>query len=368
MMAAYAGKSLDQVFPYRGNLEWLHKGLILLVNHGSHAYGLNTPESDLDIKGIAVPPREYFLGFAATFEQAESKEPDMVVFDVRKFFKLAAECNPNIIEVLWGHFDDVRYNTPCGQMLLQSRELFLSKKARHTFSGYAMAQLKRIKTHYRWLKTPPVEPPTRKEFGLPEHTVIPADQLAAAQSAITKKLGSWNLDDMSGLEPADRIRLQNLMAEMLTEIEITKDQQYLAAARSIGYDENFLRLLDLERQYKSRKVEWEQYQNWKATRNVKRAALEAKSGYDTKHAMHLVRLMRMCREILETGQVVVRRPDRDELLAVRGGAWSYEQLIEWAIAEDAKLDDVYQKSPLRHHPDRAALDKLCMRIVEQSLS
>jgi predicted nucleotidyltransferase len=354
--------------PYRGNLTWLRERTILCVTHGSTAYGLNTPTSDIDIKGIAIPPREYFHGFDKRFEQAESKDPDMVVYDIRKFFALASECNPNIIEVLWGDEADRRMVTPAGLRLLEARELFLSKKARFTFSGYAHAQLKRIATHYRWLKTPPQSPPTRTDLGLPERTVIPADQLQAAHAAIEKRLGEWHLDDMSGVEPADRIRLQNLMAEMLGEIGVTADAQYAAAARSIGYEENFLRLLDLERQYKARKVEWEQYQNWKATRNEARAALESKWGFDTKHAMHLVRLMRMCREILESWRVIVKRPDRDELLAIRNGAWSYEELTEWAARQDAELGELYKTSTLRHSTDRPALDALCRELVEESFS
>jgi hypothetical protein len=89
---------------------------------------------------------------------------------------------------------------------------------------------------------------------------------------------------------------------------------------------------------------------------------------NTKHAMHLVRLTRMCREILETGTVIVKRTDRDELLSIRHGAWSYDQLIEWFDREDAALNEVYAKSTLRHHVDRAALDKLCISIVEEALS
>lgn len=107
----------SDVFPYRGNLPWLERGLVLLVTHGSHAYGLATPESDLDLKGMTIPPREYFHGFSNVFEQAESKEPDMVVYDIRKFFKLAAECNPNIIEVLWCDEADHRVMTPLGRRL-----------------------------------------------------------------------------------------------------------------------------------------------------------------------------------------------------------------------------------------------------------
>lgn len=347
---------------------WLGTSAILVVTHGSHAYGLNTPTSDVDIKGIAIPPREYFLGFTHRFDQAVSTDPDMVVYELRKFCKLAAENNPNILEILFCDESNHLIATASGRRLIEGRELFLSKKARHTFSGYAHAQLKRIKTHHRWLRNAPKAPPTRAEFGLPERTVIPADQLAAAQSAIEKKFTEWNFDDLSDLDPSQRIGLQNMMAEILAEAGVTEESRYAAAARVIGYSENFIRLLDLERQYKAAKTEWENYQRWLATRNPARAELEKQYGYDTKHAMHLVRLMHMAREILEHGKVIVKRPDREELLAIRGGAWSYDRLIEWAEGQDAALDDIYKSSPLPHAPDRAALDRLCISLVEEALS
>ena len=65
--------------------------------------------------------------------------------------------------------------------------------------------------------------------------------------------------------------------------------------------------------------------------NVKRPELVEKHGYDTKHAMHLWRLLRMCAEILETGRVLVRRPDADELLAIRDGAWRYDAIIALGV-------------------------------------
>lgn len=353
--------------PYRGNLPWLRARAILVCTHGSHAYNLATPTSDLDIKGVAIPPAEYFHGFDKHFEQAESKDPDMVIYDIRKFFKLAADCNPNIIEVLWVDESDIRLVTPAGRKLIDARELFLSKKARHTFSGFAASQARRIRGHRRWLLNPLKAPPTRAEFGLPERTVIPRDQLEAAQSAIAKKLTTWNLDDMSGIDRAERIRLQTLLAEMMAEMSVTADTQYAAAARSIGYDENFIRILDLERQYKARKTEWEQYQNWIATRNPARAEMERKFGYDLKHAVHLKRLTTMCREILETGRVVVKRVhDREELMAIRNGAWTYDKLMEWFDKEDAAMNDVCKTSTLRHSPDRPVLDALCAEIVEES--
>lgn len=357
-------KTGDSNYPYNGNLTWLRERTILLAVHGSHAYGTSLPTSDTDLKGVAVPPRSYFLGFADRFEQAESHDPDMVIYDVRKFCALAADCNPNIIEVLWSDESDYRLLTPGGRLLVEHRADFLSKKARHTFAGYAHAQLKRIRTHYRWLTNPPASPPTRADMGLPERTVIPADQLMAAQAAITKRLDQWNTNFLDGLDPATRIEVMAKMTEVLTEIGVNSDSQWSNAARSVGYDANFIRLLDLERQYGCRHKEWDQYQNWKATRNAARADLESKHGYDTKHGMHLVRLMRMCREILTLGRVIVKRPDRDELLAIRAGEWPYERLVEWAEREDRAMEDLYKSSTLPKCPDRAALDRLCITIVE----
>ena len=53
-------------------------------------------------------------------------------------------------------------------------------------------------------------------------------------------------------------------------------------------------------------------------------------GHPANWALHLVRLLRMGIEILTTGDLQVWRHDADELLAIRNGAWTYEQLIAWS--------------------------------------
>ena len=351
-------------------MKWMNGGTILLVRHGSHAYGTNTETSDEDFKGVAIPPKEYFYGFTHRFEQAELKAPDddAVIYDIRKFFNLAADCNPNIIEVLHTDPSDHFLVTPVGQMILDHKNDFLSKKIKHTFLGYSVSQLKRIKTHKRWIMTPPSKPPTRTELGLPEQTLIPQDQLMAAFAEVQKELDRMQFDFMENLEESTKIEIRTSMATMLAEMKITGDEQFGAAARKIGLTDNFIDIMQKERQYVSAKREWDQFQNWKQTRNVKRSELEEKFGYDTKHAYHLVRLIRMCREVLTTGKVIVKRPDREELLSIRNGAWSYEQLIEFAESEDKELNLLYNSTNvLPKVPDREKLDKLCIELVEKHL-
>lgn len=376
----------------------LQGGTILLVVGGSRAYGTYTSTSDVDVKGVAIPPREYFLGFSSVFEQAEgpknmglfthlmtAEEQEAIrtqkiegtIYDIRKFLRLAADANPNILDVLFCRDQEVRVCSPEGELLRANRDLFVSAKANFTFSGYAIAQLKRIETHRRWLVHPPTHAPTREEYGLPNQTVIPADQLAAARAAVRSKIDSWELD-LGDVSPDRVIYIQDRLLETLTEISAylgypdIEDAKWIAASRSIGLDDNLMLVMQKEREYDAARREWKQYLTWKATRNPARAALEEKYGYDTKHGAHLVRLLRMGREIMETSQVNVWRGDidRDELLDIRNhGAWSFDKLIEWSRREDQALRELYKsgKYTIPKAPDRQRIESLCISMVEKRL-
>jgi len=343
---------------YKGNLLWLPERTIFLTKAGSHAYGTNIETSDIDLRGVAIPPREYFLGFLKQFEQAESKDPyDAVVYDIRKFFKLASACNPNIIELLYCDPMDWMVPNPFSSalspwiLILQHRDLFLSKKARYTFSGYAMAQLKRIKTHRRWLLNPPAKKPDRSDFGLsPHNATLNKEDMALIESQIRR------VEDTLGGEGFTKDRVQENDDEIVVQV-----------ATKLNLAKDLFPLIIAERKYRAASHEWDQYTKWKEERNPVRSALEAKYGYDTKHASHLVRLMRMCTEIMESGVVHVKRPDAEELKAIRGGSWTYDQLMEWATEQDTKLNDTYQKSSLRNSPDLDKIDVLLVSVVERFL-
>lgn len=342
---------------------------IFLTRHGSHAYGLATPSSDIDVKGVCIAPKAYHFGYLQNFEQAESKDPhDSVIYSLQKFVRLAADCNPNIIEVMFSSDEDHMKVDEFGERLLAVRDEFISKKARHTFSGYAHAQLKRIEGHRAWLLNPLTKEPIRVDFGLPERTVIPSDQLDAARSLVIKKLEKWNFENMQDFSPDQRIFIQSVMEDITSELGITADDKWNAAGRSVGLDDNFLEILDRERRYKAARNNWDSYRKWEKERNPVRAEQERKYGYDTKHASHLIRLMRMCKEILSGKGVIVKRYDREELLAIKlYGAMKYDELIAEAKRLDDECAELYKTSLLKHAPDRAKLDSLVVSLTEDYL-
>jgi hypothetical protein len=117
-------------------------------------------------------------------------------------------------------------------------------------------------------------------------------------------------------------------------------------------------------EYDEAKVRWEQYWDWKKNRNEKRSVLEEQFGYDTKHAMHLVRLLRMGYEAVTEGVLRVRRPDAEELLTVRNGAWTYEQVVAYAEEMDAKVRAAVETSPLPKAPNTKLAAQLVMDVQD----
>lgn len=98
-------------------------------------------------------------------------------------------------------------------------------------------------------------------------------------------------------------------------------------------------------------------------RNPARAALEKAHGYDTKHAMHLVRLMRMGIEALRSGELHVRRPDADELAAIRDGALSFDELLALSTHLQATLAETARTSQLPADVDPVRVDQLLLTLV-----
>lgn len=278
--------------------EFWETNLVYLILSGSRSYGLDRTGSDVDTRGICIPPRRFLFGLDR-FEQHESADHNHVVFGLEKFVRLALDANPNIIEMLYVEPRHILMCDRFGEQLLAHRELFLSRKVGERFAGYAIDQLGRMERHHRWLVDPPAGQPDPAAYG--------------------------------GVAKEGRIRWPHF---------------------------------DAQRRYQADLKHWNSYLEWVRNRNPARAALEAQFGYDTKHAMHLFRLLRMGEEILREGKVQVFRPDAEWLLSVRDGALSYEEVLAMAAHHQVRLKDLVESSPLPDRPDVEAADALLIRLQE----
>jgi predicted nucleotidyltransferase len=99
-----------------------------------------------------------------------------------------------------------------------------------------------------------------------------------------------------------------------------------------------------------------------------RADLIAKIGYDSKHALHLVRLLRMGIEILETGKVIVLRPDAQELLAIKRGEYTKDQILRMAASLEERLNEAYDHTHLPDEPNTPKIEAWLISAHRRSLS
>lgn len=366
----------------------LQDHLILFVIAGSRSYGLNTPESDVDVKGVCIPPVDrYKLGFRG-FEQTDGKDQiaqlkyllnaeeqevaektslEGTVYDLGKFVGLSTKANPNILEALFCDESDIRFVTDAGERLREHRDLFLTKKAAHSYSGYAFSQMERIRTHRGWLLDPPTKEPTRSDYGL--------DDSRATLTLDEQNTFLWVLARILEGKVAES-KLSKSTREELSKIGLfdtaqagIPDEAWPVIQDITGAPKEFVRIMQKERAYRSARQHWNSYQEWRKTRNPKRAVFEARCGYDAKFVVHLARLMVQGREILEKGTLTVRvpSPDREWLMHIRSGGMPFEELEAWFKNAQKEVAAAAERSSLPWGPDQERIEELLISLHRSAL-
>ncbi len=131
----------------RGAGQRLDTYVILRCVVGSRAYGLDSPDSDTDRRGIYVPPADLHWSLAGAPEQLENEATQECYWEVQKFLTLALKANPNVLECLYTPM--VEQATPLAQELLAMRGIFLSRLVYQTYNGYVLSQFKLLEADVR---------------------------------------------------------------------------------------------------------------------------------------------------------------------------------------------------------------------------
>lgn len=363
----------------------LGDNIALLTFGGSIAYGLDTPESDIDIRGIIMPLRSDLLGAGFIkneadknnrnlifgnngFEQYLDVPTDTTLYTMSKLFSLLYKCNPNVIEILGCKPEHYAMVSEYGQMLLDNRQLFLSKLAYGSFAGYARGQFQRLKNAIGkdngsnvFKSISLADSLNRIQKHLEES--YPGYKRESVQMFITDKDG--NPITVNGI-PVDAYDVGILFNETVTEVTvngkpISDDDVQLSF--KINFD--MISANDFNCVCNEITNSIKEFNKHLGHRNNKKDAYHL-----NKHAMHLVRLYLMAGDILSKGEIVTyRENEHDFLMSIKTGYYYSEEkntlsteFFDMVSDKDKKMLEAYECSDLPEQPDVRKINDLLTEI------
>lgn len=312
--------------------------IMFLTLGGSHAYGTNVETSDVDIRGCAMNNASEIVGLS-NFEQFLNTETDTTVYAFNKLINLIINCNPNTIEMLGCKPEHYIYMTDIGREMIDNRKMFLSKRAIHSFGGYANQQLNRLENALARDRMSQ----SQKE----EHIMRSMENsIASFESRYT------NFDAGSIILFTDVSQREGMDTEIFANIHM--DHYPARQFNSIMNDlHNVLGTYE-KLNHRNRKKD---------------------DAHLNKHAMHLVRLYLMCIDILEKEEIITyREDDLDLLMSIRNGAYQNEDSTykpEFKeLIDDLKkrLDYAKENTSLPEHPNMKQVEEFVMSVNRRALN
>ncbi|NQX90960.1 MAG: nucleotidyltransferase domain-containing protein [Flavobacteriales bacterium] len=345
------------------DLEFIRKNNLILLEcvSGSTAYGLATPQSDTDIKGVFVQPKETYYGLGYVPQISDEKN-DVVFYELKRFIELLSVNNPNILELLNTPEEHIIFKSPLLHLI--NPKSVLSKKCKDTFGGFALSQIKKA----QGLKKKIVNPLDREKKDLLAFCyVLEGDKSVALIDFLDAR--GWKQEEC-GLS---KIPLMKGMYHLYHNIH----QQYSGVISSAKANEVSLSSIPKDVQadtvlylnkdgYSSYCKEYREYWAWVENRNEERFLNNQKHNrnYDSKNMMHVFRLLEMALEIAKEGKINVARPNREFLLSIKSGDFTYDELLSKANGLFEEMEQSFEVSDLPQEPDVKLLDRLAFEIRE----
>lgn len=329
-------------------LSHLHQQNLILLEalSGSRAYNLATPESDTDIKGVFYLPRHLYYGLGY-IPQIANETNDIVYYELGRFIELLLQSNPNTLELLASPKHCVRHRSPL--MDAFRPEWFISLACRQSFAGYALGQIRKARGLNKKIVNPmQPEKKTVLDFChiIDGINTIPLQHWLNTRNWQQERIGLVNVPHARNLFALfyDTNGTRNYHGVM------QKDTANHLALSSIPAGETPQGYLSFNQDgYSSYCREYTSYQTWLAERNEARYQNTAAhgQGYDAKNMMHTFRLLQTARDIALYGEIRVWRGNREELLAIKRGAFAYEELLAQAEELMAEIDTLFTNNAFR---------------------
>ena len=381
---------------------------------GSHLYGLNNEDSDVDSSGLFIAPHDTLLGIGLGYQElvADAKN-DNTWYELRKYMHMLMKSNPSIIESLFVPEDKILTKpSPILAELFANKDKFITKQCFNPFVGYAVQQIGKARG-------------LNKKIVNPMHErLTPFDFAYTFYAQGSTKIKNWlenrglnkdfcglvhipNMHDTygvyydwgahferDGINTFLDIEKKNPMMDSFvcdfyeledpdTANEWFDDNKEVKHYRGMCLDEAtdmrgssvskgerpIVYMVYNESGFKDHCKKYREYKEWEQNRNQKRYESNLDKNYDSKNMMHCIRLIRMGKEIANgDGLILDRRVagDRDFLMAVRNHQFEYDELMEIVNKDKANLDEAIEKSSLPKKIDESFVNDLLIDIRKKA--
>lgn len=325
--------------------------IVVEILYGSHLYGTNTPNSDLDIKGVCLPSKDQLLtnDYPKTVQQSRSKSPgekntkddvDKEYLSLDRFLQLLVEGQTMAIDML---FAPLRLNfaTDDGEIwntIYKNRQKLLSRNIT-SFVGYARKQA--------------------SKYGIKGSRVAAVKEVLALLENLPPQ--SKLLEHEKSIELLVKTTLSHVSLEKTPLVEVVlipshKNgplQKYLSCCgRKIPFTN---KVQDATKLYKRL---FEEY----GARAIQAANNQ---GVDWKALSHAVRVNTEAIELLKTGHVTLPLPNKDLILDVKQGKMPYKSVTEMIERGLVELEEARANSVLPDQPDVEWVDNFVSKIYSE---
>lgn len=319
---------------------------ILRIKFGSHLYGTDTPQSDLDFKSIFVPSAHDILlqRTKATLSTKRPKaegeknvagETDEEAYSLQNYLRLIAEGQTVALDVLFA--PETAYMEPCApewREIVTNRHRLLTKKSA-AFVGYCRQQA--------------------NKYG------IKGSRVAAARVALEiLKAGEAEFGTVAKLSAiwpkveAVCARNEHLQIDEIEQVSRQKILHWSVCGRKLGYTATI-------------KMGRECVQKLVDEYGARALQAEKQEGVDWKALSHAVRVGRQAIELLQTARITFPLPYASHVLDIKLGRVPYQQVsaeIEWLLEA---VEREGERSTLPDHADAAWIDDFVASVYRREV-
>ena len=375
---------------------------------GSHLYGLNNEDSDVDTSGVFVCTRSELFGCIGYNPQVTDARHDNTWFEIGELIRLLLKSNPTMLEALFVPKDKVLGLVhPLMRMVIDHREQFISKQCFNPFFGYAKSQIEKAHGLNKKIVNPI------------EERLTPFDFIYTFNNQGSMKFRDWLLERGLHQEYCGLVNVPNMhdiygvyydfgahtaahrnwmddavflsyACEYYHDKDFEQTKSRLISATPIGYrgvidadaDGNMLSLSSIEDKhtrpicfisynqsgYSTHCRQYKEYQVWVRERNPRRYESNLDKNYDSKNMMHCFRLMHMASEIAEGKGLILRRTwDREFLMDVRNHKFEYDEIVKMLESDNERMNRLMEQSTIPEKIDIEFVNRLMIDIRNKQL-